>query len=228
MLLSHPHPDAPTCITTDASNSAVGAVLEQFIGGQWKPISFFSKKLSPAELNYSAFDRELLAIYLAVRHFQYFVEGRVFHINTDHKPLTFALHSTTERRSPRQARHLAFISEFTSDIRHIQGEANPVADALSRNVHTLEQSPVDLEALATAQGRDQQLQDLRSDSSTSLTLEDLPIPNSTATVLCDTSQSRPRPVVPLSMRRDIFHQLHSLSHPGIKASRQLVGSSGPT
>ena len=65
------------------------------------PISFFSKKLTPAELNYSAFDRELLAAYLAVRHFQYFVEGGVFHINTDHKPLTFALQGTTERRSPR-------------------------------------------------------------------------------------------------------------------------------
>ena len=73
-------------------------MLEQFIDAQRKPISFFSKKLSPAELNYSAFDRELLAAYLAVRHFQYFIEGRVFHVNTDHKPLTFALQSTTERR----------------------------------------------------------------------------------------------------------------------------------
>ena len=75
-MLVHPHPNAATCITTDASNVAV---LEQFIEGQWKPISFFSKKLTPAELNYSAFDRELLAAYLAVRHFQYFVEGQVFH-----------------------------------------------------------------------------------------------------------------------------------------------------
>ena len=93
-MLVYPHPYAATCITTDPSNLAVGAVLEQFINGQWKPISFFSKKLSPAELKYSAFDRELLAAYLAVRHFQYFVESRVFHINTDHKPLTFAQRTT--------------------------------------------------------------------------------------------------------------------------------------
>ena len=103
VVLVHPQPNAATCITTDASNFAVGAVLEQFIAGQWKPISFFSKKLTPAELKYSAFDRELLAIYFAVRHFQYFVEGRVFHVNTDHKPLTFALQSSAEKRSPRQA-----------------------------------------------------------------------------------------------------------------------------
>ena len=131
VMLVHPHPNTATCITTDASNVAVGAVLEQFIEGQWKSISFFSKKLTPAELNYSAFDRELLAAYFAARHFQYFVEGRVFHINTDRKPLTFMLIGTTERRSPPQARHLTFISEFTNDIRHIGGLANPVADALS-------------------------------------------------------------------------------------------------
>ena len=87
VMLVHPQPYAPTCVTTDASNTAIGAVLEQFIEGQWKPVSFFSKKLNPAELKYSAFDRELLAAYLAVRHFQFFLEGRVFHINTDHKPL---------------------------------------------------------------------------------------------------------------------------------------------
>ena len=96
-MLVHPHPNAAMCITTDASNVAVGAVLEQFIEGQWKPISLFSDKLTPVDLIYSAFDRELLAAYLAVRHFQYFVEGRVFDINTDHKPLTFALHGTNER-----------------------------------------------------------------------------------------------------------------------------------
>ena len=78
VMLVHPHPKTATCITTDASNVALGAVLEKFIDGQKKPISF-SKKLTPAELNYSAFDRELLAAYLAVRHFQYFVEGQVFH-----------------------------------------------------------------------------------------------------------------------------------------------------
>lgn len=51
---------------------------------------FLSKKLIPAKLNYSDFDNELLVVYLAFWHFLYFAEGRVFHINTEHKPLTFA------------------------------------------------------------------------------------------------------------------------------------------
>ena len=132
-----------------------------------EPISFFSKKLSPAELNYSTFDRELLAIYLAVRHFQYFVEGHTFHINTDHKPLTFVLQSSSDRRSPRQSHQLAFISEFTTDIRYIEGQANQVVNALSRNVYAIEQSPIDFEALAVAQNSVDELQQL-STSDTSL------------------------------------------------------------
>ena len=72
----------------DASDIAVGAELSQLRGGTWFPIAFFSKKLQPAQVKYSAFDRELLAMYLATGHFQYYIEGRPFTIFTDHKPLT--------------------------------------------------------------------------------------------------------------------------------------------
>lgn len=54
---------------TDASDVAVGDVLQQHIAGMWCPIAYFSKKLKPAETRYSTFDRELLAVYLAVKHF---------------------------------------------------------------------------------------------------------------------------------------------------------------
>ena len=75
-LLCHPQLDAPTCIIMDASDRAVGAVLEQQIDSVWCPISFFSRKLRPAERKYSTVDRELLAAYLAIRYFRHFVEGR--------------------------------------------------------------------------------------------------------------------------------------------------------
>ena len=87
----------------------------------WVPLAFFSKKLQPAETRYSAFSRELLAMYLATKHFRYFLEGRSFHILTDHKPITFAMQSRQERHSPREARHLEYVSQFTTDIRHILG-----------------------------------------------------------------------------------------------------------
>ena len=112
-LLYYPTSEAPTCVMTDASDKAVEAVLQQYVQDTWHPISFFSKKLKPAEMRYSTFDRELLAIYLAIKHFRHFLEGRQFHILTDHKPLTYALHTRLDRHSPRQARQLDFISQFT-------------------------------------------------------------------------------------------------------------------
>jgi hypothetical protein len=64
VLLVHPSPLAPTRVTTDASGYAVGAELAQFIAGLWRPVAYFSKKMYDAEKKYSAFDRELLGIYL--------------------------------------------------------------------------------------------------------------------------------------------------------------------
>ena len=58
---------------TDASDVAV---LQQCIHAQWHPIAFFSKKLKRAETRYCTFDHELLAIYLAIKHFCHFIEGR--------------------------------------------------------------------------------------------------------------------------------------------------------
>ena len=133
-LLSHLKPAAPTIIITDASDVAVGAVLQQEIDDQWCPIAYFSRKLKPAETRYSTFDRELLTIYLAIKHFCHFVEGCTFHVLTNHKSLVYALSTHSDSYTPRQILHLDYISQFTNDryIRHIKGANNSVADALSR------------------------------------------------------------------------------------------------
>ena len=60
------------------------------------------------------------------------MEGRNFHILTDHKPLTFAISSQASHHTPRQIRHLDYISQFTTDIQHVKGEDDPVANMLSR------------------------------------------------------------------------------------------------
>eukprot|EP00795_Rhopilema_esculentum_P017777 gene17777-biopygen6616 len=221
-LLTHPFPDASYCLMIDASKNAVGGVLQQQRQGIWQPISFFSKRLQPSEVKYSTFSRELLAIYRAIRHFRHFLEGRKFHVLTDHKPLTHALASSSDRYSPRETRHLDYISQFTSDIRHVKGNDNPVADALSRldlnAVYT--SSPLDFTLLAEAQQNDPEMVSLKSSSS--LCLQDVTLPSNAGTILCDMSTSTPRPYVPLSYRRHIFDQLHNLSHPGIRASQKLI------
>ena len=131
-FLVHLDHSAPLNITCDTSDFAVGGVLQQYIDNVWQPLSFFCKKLTPAETRYSAFEHELLAVYATIRHFRHNLEGRYFFVITDHKPLTFVMTSVTERPSLRQTRQLAFIAEFTTDIRYVKGETNFVADAFSR------------------------------------------------------------------------------------------------
>nr|VZI18698.1 unnamed protein product [Spirometra erinaceieuropaei] len=114
-LLAHPRADAPLTLMTDASNTAVGASLQQTVSGVLQPLAFFSKKLSPAETRYSVFGRELLAVYLSIRHFRHFLEGREFVVLTDQKPLVFALMTSPDRYSPCEIRHLNFISQFPCD-----------------------------------------------------------------------------------------------------------------
>ena len=150
-LLLHPDSLSKISIMVDASDVAVVAVLQQSSGSDWKPLGFFSKKLSPAEVKYSAYDRELLAAYLAVKHFKHYIEGREFTLYTDQKPLTFAFNQKSEKATPRQVRHLDFISQFTTDIRHVSGRENVVADALSR-IEVIKLGPdVDYDIIAKEQ-----------------------------------------------------------------------------
>ena len=195
-LLNYPQPEAPTCLMTDASDTAVGAVLQQHLNGTWAPIAFFSRKMTPAETRYSTFDRELLAVYLAIRHFRHLLEGRPFHILTDHTPLTFALNSRSDRHSPRQARQLDYISQFTSTIRHVHGMDNVVADALSRietNALLSGQPPkVDFAAIAKSQATDPQIRALQSSPHSTLVVEAVSLANSPDPLYCDTSTGKHR------------------------------------
>ena len=70
--LSFPAQDAEISIATDASDTGTGAVLQQLVDDAWKPVAFFSRKLSKSESKYSAYDRELLAIFRAIKRFRYF------------------------------------------------------------------------------------------------------------------------------------------------------------
>jgi hypothetical protein len=133
-MLAHPLSHAHLSIAVDSSASHVGACLQQRRPGgtAWEPLGFFSRKLEPAQVKYSAFDCELLACYLGIRQFRYMLVGRHFTIFTDHKPLTFALKRSSDPWTARQCRQLAFVAECTFDIQHVAGKDNVVADALSR------------------------------------------------------------------------------------------------
>ena len=150
-LLAHPVPDDQFSLVVDASGTAVGAVLQQHHQQQLQPLAYFSRQLKPAEQLYSTFGRELLAMYLTVKHFQHSLEGRQFVIYTNHH----LLRSKLDKYSPRETRHLVFVSQFTNDIRHISSEKNAAADALSRlPINSLfSPSDIDLRQMALDQPR---------------------------------------------------------------------------
>lgn len=219
--LAHPAPEAELILATDASDTAVGAVLHQKVKDRLQPLGFFSKRLTDAQRKYSTYDRELLAVFLAIKHFRYMVEGRTFQIHTDHKPLIYAFNSVQKNSSPRQARQLDFIGQFSTAIHYIPGEQNITADCLSR-VDVIQTQIIDFEQMAKDQEKDEELNKLLNDKNTSLELRKLLVPNTKSSMYCDISNSRIRPFVPLKHRRTVIENMHRLSHPSIRTTTKLI------
>ena len=222
--LAHPSSSAKLALMVDASDTALGAVLQQYVNGHWQPLGFFSVRLTSTQKNYSTYDRELLAAYSSIKHFRYMLEGREFILFTDHKPLIFAFRQNPEKASPRQQRHLEYISQFTVDIQHISGKDNIIADALSRIDEIHIPAKIDYEAIATAQETDTELKEILSSPDSSLKLEKFPVIGCDRFIYCDTSKHLKRPYIPPAFRKLAFHSLHDLAHPGIKSTAKLLSS----
>ena len=218
--LPHPSPTAETRINTDASDTAVGAVFQQHIAGVWTPTCFFSSKLHSAETKYSTFDKELLAMHLAAKKFRHLIERRQFTLFTDHKTLIFAFSIASDKWYPRQQRHLGFVSEFTTNVRHMPGADNVVADALSRV--SLEDNEPDVIAamegvmtsvinyaeMAVQQGADAGIQRIVSDPNCALQLTRCALCDTNERLLVAMSTGRPRPLVPAVLTMTIFDDNH--------------------
>ena len=120
----------PTFVTTDASQYALGAVLEQEENKTKRPVAFASRTLNNAEQNYAAHERELLAIVDTLKWWRVYLHGIFFTVHTDHYPLRYL--ETQDHLSPRQVRWLERLVDFDFKIIPISGKSNIVADALSR------------------------------------------------------------------------------------------------
>lgn len=222
VTLSHPSAQQTLGLMCDASDSCCGGVLQQKVHGKWKPLGFFSKKLNDAQQRYSTYDRELLAIYLAIRHFRRMFEGREIIVYTDHKPLTFALSKQkSETETPLRTRYLHFISQFTSRIEHIAGAENIVADALSRIEVITCPSPLDYHDISINQENDEELAYQRLNNM-KLRFEQKRIPHVDKHIWCETSTGKNRPYLPKQHRYEAFMAIHNISHPGIRSTRKMI------
>jgi predicted DNA-binding protein (UPF0278 family) len=117
-------------LQTDASDVGVGAALLQQYEDELFPVAFASKKLLPRERNYSVTERECLAIIFGIRHFQKYLYGKEFVIQTDHSALTYIQRCKLE--NGRLMRWALFLQSYRFRMEAIKGSANRVADYLSR------------------------------------------------------------------------------------------------
>jgi len=94
------------------------------------PIAYLSKSLCPRNQALSVYEKECLAIFLAIDKWRSFLQHQEFVIKTDHKSL---LHITEQRVSSRlQQKALIKLTDLKFRIRYKQGVLNQAANALSR------------------------------------------------------------------------------------------------
>ena len=129
-VLRYADPSLPYEVTSDASQTGVGAVLTQTDETGCRPVAYASRKLNKAEQGYSTHERELLAILYSLQTWRPYLNGSKFKILTDHHPLKYLDSQRTLSR--KQARWVEFMQEFDYRIDYIKGKLNTVADALSR------------------------------------------------------------------------------------------------
>lgn len=132
-ILRHFDPDHETLVETDASDYAMGAILSQRApGGDWQPVAFLSRGMTPPELNYPVHDEEFLAIFWSFSEWRHYLEGCNVQVEvlTDHRSLEYFL--TSKQLNRRQARWAEFMADFHFRISYRPGRKATKPDALSR------------------------------------------------------------------------------------------------
>jgi len=110
-------------LETDASGIGLGAILLQ----KEKPLAFLEQGSLKLE---SVYERELMAVVLAVKKWRHYLLGKKFIIRTDQRSLKFL----NEQRlmSEEQFKWATKLIGYDFDIQYRPGKENKVADALSR------------------------------------------------------------------------------------------------
>ena len=132
-ILRHYDPDWPALVETDGSDFANAGILSQkFEDGKVHPVSFISRKLSPAELNYDVFDKEMLPVVFSLKKWRYFSHGAEHRtiVYSHHQNLTYS--KTAVSLNGRQARWAEDRASLNFDLYYRKGSANQKADILSR------------------------------------------------------------------------------------------------
>lgn len=131
-VLYSPNFDEHFIVQTDASERGLGAVLLQGLEHECHPVAYISRKLFPQEVRYSTVEKEALAVKWALDSFRYYLLGREFTLETDHKALQWL--KKMKDTNGRITRWYLALQPFHFSIQHIPGKNNVTANYLSRCV----------------------------------------------------------------------------------------------
>ena len=144
----HFDPGLETTLATDASDGCLGAAMHQvkFVESTEppspRPVAFMSRTMLPAELNYFAHDKELLAIVRALEEWEPELLSlhKPFIVKSDHRALEYFM--TSKKLNARQARWAEYLSRFDFKITYRPGCENRAADAFSRKAPSTDHDAV--------------------------------------------------------------------------------------
>lgn len=129
-VLHSPDFEKPFTLQTDASGVGLGAVLLQEVEGERRPVVFLSRKLLDRETRYSTVEKECLAMKWAIDTLRYYLLGRHFILETDHRALQW-LHRMRDANMRIAGWYLS-LQPYNFTVCYRSGKSNVVADCLSR------------------------------------------------------------------------------------------------
>ena len=127
--------------STDASDTAIGGVLDQKDRQGPYVIYFISKNLTPVELNYTVTEKEFLVVVYSINKFRHYITGCKFFVHTDHSAIRFLMNKPIT--NGRVTRWLILLQEFNITVIERLGKENLVAYFLSCIQHAEDTKLVD-------------------------------------------------------------------------------------
>lgn len=127
-VLTMPDFEKEFVVETDAFGKGIGAVLMQ----EGRPMSYMSQTLTAKAQQKSVYERELMAMVIAIQKWRPYLLGKHFKVHTDQQSLKFI----TEQRvmGEEQQKWLSKLIGYDFEVKYKPGRENNAADSLSRQM----------------------------------------------------------------------------------------------
>ena len=195
-------------IQCDASDKGMGAVLlQRDEDNNEYVIEYASKSFTDCQLRYATIKKEATALLWSIEHFNHYLYGRKFLVESDHRPLQWLM---TKKDSVGSLGRMALrLQQYDFDVVHIPGRNNIIADALSR-VFTIQSKPWN-----DVQESDDSLQN-QIESNPQLFWKD-------GSVWYKKENDVSKLCLPIDLLNERIHQIHSsLGHVGIQKTSEFM------